>query len=653
MDLEGSIVEFIESGGLRLGYVRKQEQRKVQIVDQRGRHSTVPMSRVLVVHERVSAEDFPTVAGRIEGRVEACQSQIDASLLWESLDARKREFTSAELAAVWFGSTSPEFESAICRKMIEEPLYFRKTPRGFEARPADQVASERLRLAREGEAGQRRREIGRVLRLALDEPSTPDTMAHEEHWPEVLDLLDRWLRRQGADEIEGALERIVGEARTREAAYQLLVRYGRIGPEEDRFLLVRGIPTAFPRETIDRAERLSSSLDSGHRMPYASHEIFAIDDEYTVEIDDALSAFEEGDETVVGIHVADVSGFVKRDDPLDREAFRRSSTIYLPNISVMMFPPRLSTDLASLVEGAPRPALTVEARFSRDGGLVGFGFLRTVISVTRRLEYQQADAAWAAGNDTLARLHRVAVHLRDERVSRGAQTHHRPDIKVHVRDGRILVQRFEADTPSRLIVSELMILANRLAATHAARSGVPIIFRTQESPLQRRPEIEGLPEVVQFEMLRKNFKRSRLSLNPSPHAGLGLDCYTQMSSPLRRYADLVTQRQFTAALEGETLPYERDELLEVMTSCEEREVEIRRLEQTSTAWWILKHLSGESIGVPLEAVVVDNKGTVELTEYLVRARLKDCEDREPGDPVTVQIESVDPERGAIRLEPCS
>src|SRR5690606_2755428 len=127
-------------------------------------------------------------------------------------------------------------------------------------------------------------------------------------------------------------------------------------------------------------------------------------------------------------------------------------------------------------------------------------------------------------------------------------------------------RRVAVDTPSRLIVSEMMILANRLAADRAAADGIPIIFRTQEPPDEPPPQTEGLPEPMQFELLRKSFKRSRLSLDPAPHAGLGLGAYTQMSSPIRRYADLVTQRQFAAALERQPFPYDKDELLAVITS---------------------------------------------------------------------------------------
>ena len=134
--------------------------------------------------------------------------------------------------------------------------------------------------------------------------------------------------------------------------------------------------------------------------------------------------------------------------------------------------------------------------------------------------------------------------------------------------------RIDVNTPSRLIVSELMILANQLTAEKAVLQGIPVIYRTQESPDTEPPDVSGLPEVLQFELLRRTFKRSRLSLSPAPHTGLGLSAYTQMSSPIRRYADLVTQRQYAAALQGDAMPYNNEELLRILSDAEKTEIEI-------------------------------------------------------------------------------
>jgi exoribonuclease-2 len=125
-----------------------------------------------------------------------------------------------------------------------------------------------------------------------------------------------------------------------------------------------------------------------------------------------------------------------------------------------------------------------------------------------------------------------------------------------------------------------------------------------------------------------------------------------MSSPIRRYADLITQRQFVAAMRGEPFPYANDELLRVMTLAEATEVDIRRLEQSSTTYWVLTYLSLEKMREPLQAIVLDGKGTVELIDYLVRGKALAAEEWTPGQTVTVEIESIRPMAGEIRFRAC-
>src|SRR5262245_30255687 len=138
-----------------------------------------------------------------------------------------------------------------------------------------------------------------------------------------------------------------------------------------------------------------------------------------------------------------------------------------------------------------------------------------------------------------------------------------------------------------------MVLLNGIAASFAATNALPVIFRTQEPGDPLPPETLQLPEALAFEKLRRTFKRSRLSLSPGLHSGLGLSAYTQVSSPIRRYADLVTQRQFTAMLRHKAIPHGPDELLRVIAAAEAAESEIRSLEERSTTYWLLKYLARE------------------------------------------------------------
>src|SRR5437773_4872762 len=255
----------------------------------------------------------------------------------------------------------------------------------------------------------------------------------------------------------------------------------------------------------------------------------------------------------------------------------------------------------------------------------------------------------------------------------------------------------------------MMILANGLAADFASVNSIPVIYRTQEprealavedilSPALdgvdstrtapwirhdpqrdlKSPALDGADsmrtakspalngadstgrlsatyksvEALAFERLRKTFKRSRLSLTPGLHSGLGLGAYTQASSPIRRYADLITQRQFTATLKGVPLPHGREELLQILTTAETVEQEIRAIEDRSTNYWLLEYLSRYKKDQELRATALDGKGSIELEDFYLRARVAAANKIDPGARVNVQIESIDPAKAEVRFRVC-
>jgi exoribonuclease-2 len=131
---------------------------------------------------------------------------------------------------------------------------------------------------------------------------------------------------------------------------------------------------------------------------------------------------------------------------------------------------------------------------------------------------------------------------------------------------------------------------------------------------------------------------------------LGLSAYTQVSSPIRRYADLVTQRQFAAMLQHQPIPHTPDELLRVIASAEAAESEIRSLEDRSTTYWLLKYLAREKKDAVMTATVLDKKTSVELDEFYVRGRIIDPGSAEPGATIPVSIDAIDPLRSEIRFK---
>src|SRR5207249_1245638 len=249
-----------------------------------------------------------------------------------------------------------------------------------------------------------------------------------------------FFRRNGAQFLPKTEEQVLSE-RTR-----------RVDPTLDRFLVTAGIDPHFSSTLIEAAAQLMPFTHIPARLDYQDAPAFTIDDEDTREVDDALTVRWEGDEIVVGIHIADVSAFVTKGDILDAEASRRSSTIYLPSITVPMFPERLSTDLASLRTAVPRPAFTVEVRFDKQANRAGYRIALSTINVQKRLSYDEADQI-IESDPALYTLHRIAKQLRDARSNRGAITFRRAELKIRVKGDEIQITKINPNSPSRFVVS--------------------------------------------------------------------------------------------------------------------------------------------------------------------------------------------------------
>ena len=700
MSLEGRIIEFLDEEELRLAYVRKQERDRLRVIDPRGRNLTVHGDRVVIVHGPSTEGEFPALARQISEKVSARQAEVDVELLWQSLGTRQRELNPSELAELFFAETTPEAESAVFRALSEDNLFFRRKGSQFLPKTEEQVSSERTRRERQRAREEFREHVVKVLEQLLKKNTDiPEESAV------ILDRIQNWLRFKTGDEIGLILEEIAGTAKARDAAYDILLRAGRVDPTVDRFLVTAGIDPHFSSPLIEAAAQLRPYTHIPTRLDYQDAPAFTIDDEDTREVDDALTVRWEGDEIIVGIHIADVSAFVTKGDILDAEASSRSSTIYLPSITVPMFPERLSTDLASLRTEVPRPAFTVEVRFDKQANRAGYRIALSTINVQKRLSYDEADQI-VETDPALYTLHRIAKQLQDSRSNRGAITFRRAELKIRVKGDEIQITKINPNSPSRFVVSEMMILANGLAADFASVNSIPVIYRTQEprealavedilSPALdgvdstrtapwirhdpqrdlKSPALDGADsmrtakspalngadstgrlsatyksvEALAFERLRKTFKRSRLSLTPGLHSGLGLGAYTQASSPIRRYADLVTQRQFTATLSGVPVPYGREELLQILAAAEAAEQEIRAIEDRSTNYWLLEYLARYKRGESLAAVVLDPKGNIELQDYYLRGRVSGPVKLRPGEMVDVRIETIDPAKGEVRF----
>ncbi len=666
MEFEGQLWAMQEDDELHLICTVKRNKKKVQLLNSKNREQTVGEDKLLwqlAVHAR-NADDWRDKAGALQTRIRELQAQVDVALLWETAcDAGVDAM--ADLAELFFsGAVGVEHHIALWQALAADRLYFKRKGKTWEARAPAQV--EELQKNRQAEQAREAFQTQALTWLAqfvqADVPphgSVPAELAGAEA---LVARVECWMRGDKDKELQPLLEQTAEAAKIlpRELGFDILQHAGLLPEDADRDIIVAGLKTEFSVPVTEAALAVAPwpAEDSG----VAELELaFSIDDDDTREVDDALGVCQEGEWLRVDIAISDPARLVQRGDALDREAMRRGTTVYLPTRTVLMMPERISCDLASLSPEAVRSSVVVQAWFDADARLARTAIRRCTVRVAQRLSYVQADA-WLRGevatNDsaqaaTLRQLHELAQRLTAQREAEHAINLQRPEFKIKVSQNTICVEMIERDSPSRLLVAEMMILANHAAARHARDHQVPIIYRTQDPPEQPIPK-EWQADPLRFASVRKLLRPSALSLHPGGHSGLGLSAYTQLSSPLRRFADLVMQRQLVAHISGEALPYDHEELFKVLATAENTAREAKTLESAAKRRWFMEYLRREWMDTPVQALLVEETKAgfkAEIQPWGVDALISGGLGRlQPGVMAWAKIEKLRPKAGQIRLQ---
>jgi exoribonuclease-2 len=327
-------------------------------------------------------------------------------------------------------------------------------------------------------------------------------------------------------------------------------------------------------------------------LPDASAPAFSIDDAETTEIDDAFSVERiDGGRLRVGVHIAAPSLFFGRDHPLEAIARERLSTVYFPGGKITMLPEE-AVRSASLAEGHRIPAaslyltidassLAVQATESRLEWVRVADNLR-LEALDGRLNAESVAAGRIEGahGEELLQLYHLARSLK---VLRGAgeERPDRLDYTIRVAAGRVSIVPRARGTPVDMLVSELMIHVNSTWGKQLAEAGYPAIYRNQRGG------------------------KTRMDVEPGAHEWLGVTHYAWSSSPLRRYSDLVNQRQLAALLRGEPAAYTRDELAGAARAFETAYDAYAEHQRLLERYWCLKYLLQEDIGETGATVVRD------------------------------------------------
>lgn len=661
---KGTLIEFRVQNQRRLAVIDRPEGKKLWIaIDQHLQsHTLHPRDITFTIpHERFHPQDIPAFWQQVQPLLDPESLEV----AWEIIREEQRTITPHSLAELLFSQTSPVACYAAYYLLSEDRFYFKLKGEVYEPRPAAQVAELKRQSEREAQRLAEEATFAQHLARALAGESVQWSASDRKR----LEQLERYaIAIETSPQHQGAIELLRQLKRPTQplGAFQLLVDLGLWSVHENLFLRRSQIPIEFSPKVLDVANHYLNSppkdIDAALRRDLTHLKVYTIDDESTQEIDDGLSLEVVGTRQKLWIHIADPSRWVEVDDVLDHEARRRATTVYLPTGIIPMFPAELATGPMSLVEGQVCCALSFGIILAESGEVQEYEICPSLIRPTYRLSYDDVDMILEQAVPGEADLLAIAAWGRRRsqwRQQRGAIRIDipEPSIKVAGEEVEILPLR---DSPARQLVAEMMILAGEVAAHYGLREGIPLPFRCQPPPeLPSEEELCQLPAgLVRDYAIRRCMPRSEMSTQPNPHASLGLDAYCQVTSPIRRYTDLLAHRQIKAHLRGDPPPHTAEQLNELLLQLVSSLQESSLVERQTNRYWCLEYLRrhGNKVwrGILLRWLrPEENLGVVLLEDLGVELTMRLQRQAKLGESLLVRASRVDPRSDQIWLEEVS
>lgn len=658
---KGTLVEFRLHGNRHLAVADRPEGKKHWIVvDERGQSHTLHPRQI--TYEVTGQSYRPS---EISSFKQAVEPYLDASSLevaWELLIEDGEATDPAGMAMLLFSDQSPPLCYAAYFLLSEDKIYFKQKGDRYEPRPSTQVAELRHQLEVEAQRQRDWQEFLSRVKGAIAGESI-EWQQGDRVWLDSLERLaamgEEATHRAPAVETLSALERSTSS----EAALTLLVDLGLWSPHENLFLRRSQFPTQFPSKVLEMVQQCMASPppdpDSA-RLDLTHLKAFTIDDESTREIDDGLSLEYLSDgRHRLWVHIADPTRWLSPGDELDLEARRRCTTLYLPTGMIPMFPSELATGPMSLNQGQVCCALSFGVILSEAGEVQEYSIHPSLVKPTYRLTYDDVDEILQLGVRAEPELEAIATWAKRReswRQSQGAISIHMPESSIKVgEDDEIIIQVLE-DSIARQLVAEMMILAGEVAAQYGQAHQLVMPFRNQPQPeLPPEEELMLLPAgLVRDCAIRRCMPRSEMSTTPGRHATLGLDTYTQVTSPIRRYTDLLAHFQLKAHLRGDPPPFSSEEIKELVQGVGAAVYESVLVERQTKRYWALEYLRRHPEQV-WSALLLrwlrehESLGLVMLEELGIELAMRFDRPVEPGEHFEVQVTYANPRQDVIQL----
>ncbi len=411
-----------------------------------------------------------------------------------------------------------------------------------------------------------------------------------------------------------------------------------------------GIYEDFNPRVLEELEYIPDVVDAKelkNRRDLTDKMIFTIDGDDTKDIDDAISLEKEGNDYVLGVHIADVSNYVKENTALGDAAYERGTSSYLADTVIPMIPHKLSNGICSLNEGVIRLSMSCVMKYNSEGKLLDYDIFPSYIKSSKKMTYKNVNkiimenivpAGYEQFADTLKAMHELAKILRKMKERRGYIDFDLDEVKI-IQDeqGHAIDVQKRVRGEGEKLIEDFMIAANECVASHIYNMGLPFIYRVHETPKPEKIEdfmnminilgyrlhtkikdvtpytmqkvLDELKDKKEYEilseMLLRSMRKAEYRSENIGHFGIASRAYTHFTSPIRRYPDLVVHRLLKKYLVEDdysksTIDMLNNSLSQIASHSSEREVAAvnaeRDVDDMKMAEYMENHIGEEYVG---------------------------------------------------------
>ncbi len=593
---------YEEDGSFKVGNIMTDNTSSLQIESLSGKRSKVKAGNVMLNFTQPAMAEFLPQA-------EILAEDIEVEFLWECCPPD--EFDFEQIASEYFGHKPSSLEAAATLiRLHSAPIYFHRKGKGrYRAAPAD--------VLKAALAGAEKKRQAQALQARMAEQ-----LSHFELPPEFAAHLAQILYNPDRNSLEvKALEAACAE--THLSAAHLLHHCGAI-PSEHEYHLQKFLFENFPKGTDFPPVELST----WDELPMGAANAFSIDDATTTEIDDAFSVEKlPNNNWRIGVHIAAPALGIPRDSDADKIASSRLSTVYMPGAKITMLPDSV-VQAFTLCADRVCPALSMYIEVEHETlDVLSYESRVERVHIAANLRHDTLEPLFneetlAAGKLDYPYAEQLTLlwHLVQKmEAGRGkADNNMQVDYNFHIDNNRVSITTRRRGSPIDKVVSELMILVNCEWGKHLAEHGFPGIYRTQQGG------------------------KVKMSTVAAPHQGLGVAQYMWSSSPLRRYVDMVNQRQIIAMLREQDAPYPKNDtaLYATLRDFDTMYTIYNEFQRNMERYWCLRWLQQEHIE-QIEAVVL-RENLVKMTDIPLVFRAPSLPEQLPaGTRVELAVTAID------------